>query len=186
MKRILIYLGLILIIFSFKNDNLIKVIDSFKMNKSKIEVFFFDPSYNILEKYPDFNSLSESDKSKIWNEYLHNNVLYMFSKQDNKSNKTYYIICGNPEIMRSKMFYKVQIVKGITKDDFNPTKDEFKDKIIAEIKNVNCGGSLFENMDLFNNDKESIGNGKLFLGKYCMVQPYSDVKESMIEIMKNN
>jgi hypothetical protein len=186
MKNTLILLGLALIIFSFKVDNLIKKIDSFKINKSMIEVFFFDPSSNILEKYPDFNSMAESKKSKTWNEYLHNNVIYMFSKQDYNSDKIYYVIHGNPEITNSKMFFKVQVVKGITSDSFNPMKDDYKDEIVSEIKQVNCGGSLFENMDLFNDKKELIGKGIKFLGYFCRIQPYSEIKESMIEIMKNN
>jgi len=186
MKKTLILLGLALTLLSFKSDNLIRIVDTFKIDKTKVEVYFFDPSYNIIDKYPDFNSLSEQDKNKKWNEYLHNSVLYMFVKKMDNKDKVYFLICGNPEITNSKMFYKVQIVKGVSSNNFNPNKEDYKNNVVSEIKQINCSGALFEHMDIFKDKNELVGNGIKYFGTFKRIQPYSEIKESMIEILEKN
>ena len=55
------------------------------------------------------------------------------------------------------------------------------------IENVNCGGTLFESMSIFSQpeNKGKVGNGIQLYGFFRRVQPYSEIKESMKEIIKS-
>ncbi len=85
------------------------------------------------------------------------------------------------------MFYRVEIVKAVKKTDFNPNIDDYSDKIVKIIDEVNCGGSLFEHMALFEgaDKKKFIGNGIQLFGYYRRVQPYIEIKNSMIVLISD-
>jgi len=152
-----------------------KKVDKFKIEKNTIEVTFFDPFVNILDKNPEFNSKTDKEKSELLDSYLHNSTLYNF-KLTNKETKevTNYKIVGNPEITRSKMFYKVDIYQNQT--------------LVETIGKVNCGGTLFEHMSIFDNRsrKKHIGNGVQLFGYFRRVQPYKEIKNSLTAIIKTN
>lgn len=163
-----------------------KIVDQFQLKKDSIKVIFYDPLLT-LEAKPDFKSKSEKDKSDLIDSYLHNNPLYLFKVITAKTKDiTYLCIRGNPDKVNTKMFYKVEIIKGITDSTFNPNTSNYSDKIVKIIDNVNCGGTLFENMEMFTDpkNKKYIGNGILFMGYFCRVQPYAEIKLSMTDIIE--
>ena len=83
------------------------------------------------------------------------------------------------------MFYKVEVIKNVSVN-FNPNDNNYSDKIVQVIDQVNCGGTLFENMSLFD-DKESkrlIGEGIQLFGYFRRIQPYSEIKTSIIYIIE--
>ena len=83
------------------------------------------------------------------------------------------------------MFYKVEVIKNVV-GDFNPNDNNYSDKIIQVIDQVNCGGTLFESMSVFDdeNNKKYVGNGILLYGYYRRVQPYNEIKVSMVNIIE--
>ena len=160
--------------------------DHFKINKDKVEVFFYDPLV-ALAKADDFAAKTDKEKSDLLDSYLHNNPLYLFSLTDSKTKDiTYLCIRGNPEKVNTKMFYKVEVIKGISSASFNPNTDSYSDKIVKVIDQVNCGGTLFENMSLFQgaDKKKYVGNGVQLFGYYYRVQPYSEIRSSMKGIIE--
>jgi hypothetical protein len=84
------------------------------------------------------------------------------------------------------MFYKVEVIKGIADSVLNPNTTNYSDKIVKVIDNVNCGGTLFENMEMFTRpeNKNLIGNGIQLYGYFRRVQPYSEIKTSMTDIIE--
>ena len=162
-----------------------KVVEQFKIKKNNVKVTFFDPIL-ALEKTVDFQSKSDKDKSDLLDNYLHNNPLYLFEVINTKTKEiTYLCIRGNPNKVNTKMFYKVEVIKGITDTTFNPNTNNYSDKIVKIIDNINCGGTLFENMEMFAKleNKSFIGNGIQLFGYFYRVQPYSEIKISMIDII---
>ena len=162
-----------------------KVVDEFKIKNDNVKVIFYDPLL-ALAKTPDFEGKSEKDKSDFLDSYLHNNPLYLFIVSNSKTKDTTYLcIRGNPKKLNTKMFYKVDVIKGVPDSVFNPFND-YSDKIVKTIDNVNCSGTLFENMEMFDNpeNKKYVGNGIQFLGYYRRVQPYSEIKISMTAIIE--
>lgn len=161
-------------------------VDNFKINKQAVAVFFYDPldSLTILDK--DFQSKSDKEKSNALDKYLHEHALYLFRLTNNKTKDiTFLCIRGNPDKVNTKMFYKVEVVKN-EPADFNPNDTDYSDKIVQTIDQVNCGGTLFENMTLFDNEegKKAVGNGIQLFGYYRRVQPYSEIKTSIENIIK--
>lgn len=163
-----------------------KNIDNFKVNKLNVAVFFYDPldSLAILDK--DFQSKSDKEKSTALDKYLHEHPLYLFRLTNRKTNEiTFLCIHGNPEKTNTKMFYKVEVIKNVPAD-FNPNNSNYSDKIVQTIDEVNCGGTLFESMTLFENEegKKAAGNGIQLFGYYSRVQPYSEIRASIENIIK--
>jgi len=163
-----------------------KNVDNFEINKQDVAAFFYDPldSLNKLDK--DFQSKSGKEKSNALDKYLHEHPLYLFRLINNKTKDiTFLCIRGNPEKIDTKMFYKVEVIKN-EPTDFNPNYSNYSDNIVQTIDQVNCGGTLFENMSLFDNDegKKVIGNGIQLFGYYRRVQPYSEIRTSIENIIK--
>ncbi len=191
MKKNLVTLLFISSLFAQNDSKLVKKVDSFKIDNHFVEVLFYDPIFNVPSKYPKFSELPENEikkKSNIWNEYLHNNALYLFKTSISDSTIKYFCIRGNPEIKKSKMFFIVEIIEGLGKENFNPNSDNYSDNIVKIVNKINCGGSLFEHMEFFNDSdrKKYIGNGIKYLGKFRRVQPYSEIKKSIMVIIESN
>ena len=161
-----------------------KNVDNFELGTSKIAVFFYDPILRFAKADKDFESSSDKEKSAALDKYLHENPLYLFRLTDKKTGDIRYLcIRGNPAKVNTKMFYKVEVIKGVGAD-FDPTTTDYADKIIRVIDEVNCGGTLFENMAIFDNQKTVVGNGIQVYGYYSRVQPYSEIKASIIKIIE--
>jgi len=131
----------------------------------------------------------DKEKSDLLDKYLHSNPLYLFKLTNNSTHKiTYYCIHGDPEKQKTKYFYNVQVIKDSSTTDFDPVKNNYAEKVIKTIDQVNCGGTLFESMYLFDDEekKKAIGNGILLFGSFRRVQPYSEIKESIVSIIKQD
>lgn len=164
-----------------------KNIDNFKINKQSVAVFFYDPLDSLMIKFDkEFQSKSDKEKSTALDKYLHEHPLYLFRLTNNKTKDiTFLCIRGNPDKVNTKMFYKVEVIKN-EPADFNPNDGNYSDKIVQTIDQVNCGGTLFENMMLFDSaeEKKAVGNGILLFGYYRRVQPYSEIKTSIENIIR--
>jgi hypothetical protein len=168
---------LISILFFLKSNaqEINKEVDKFKIGRNKVEVVFFDPFQNILIADPEFDSKSDKEKSEILDNYLHNSILYEFKLTQKKAGLyTKYQIVGDPEKPRSKMFYQVKA---------------FENQVyIKTIETINCGGTLFEHMYLFDDPsrKKHVGNGVQLFGYFRRVQPYKEIKDSMVRIIEED
>jgi hypothetical protein len=161
-------------------------IDHFKVKKNYVDVYFYDP-LEALSKIENFSFKSDKEKSDALDNYLHNHALYLFVLIDSKTKDiTYFCIRGNPEKMNTKMFYKVEVIQGITNNPFDPNTDNYSNKVVKVIDKVNCGGTLFESSSLFSKpeNKDKVGNGIQLYGYFRRVQPYSEIKISMTNIIE--
>jgi len=180
---IILFLG----ILNFSVQGQENPIDHFKIKNNTVDVYFYDP-IEALSITEDFKTKSDKEKSNVLDNFLHNHALYLFLLTNSKTKeKTYLCIRGNPEKPRTKMFYKVEVIRGIANSSFNPNIDNYSDKVVTIIENVNCGGTLFESMSIFSQpeNKGKVGNGIQLYGFFRRVQPYSEIKESMKEIIKS-
>lgn len=163
-----------------------KNVDNFINRGDSIAVFFYDPLLRLNQLDKDFQAKTDKEKSNALDKYLHENPLYLFRLTNGKTKDIRYLcIRGNPEKEKTKMFYKVEVIMNVAAD-FNPNNNNYADKIVQIINQVNCGGTLFENMSLFDNEdnKKFIGNGILLYGYYRRIQPYSEIKTSIITIIE--
>jgi hypothetical protein len=170
-----------------------KIVDSFKIGDHEVEVTFYDPCYYVPALHPEFLELPDSkeqEKSDIWGDYLYHHAVYLFKVNLGGQDKifNYYCVRGNPEITNSSRFYKVEIIKGINKEGFNPNSDDYADHVTKVVAATGFGGTLFENMEIFCNErgKEAIGNGIKFLKYYRRVTSYSEVKNYLTKVIKED
>lgn len=163
-----------------------KEVDNFKIGKQNVDVFFYDPLDSLSKLDKDFQTKTDKEKSNALDKYLHERPLYLFRLTNKKTmDTTYLCIHGNPEKTNTKMFYKVEVIKNVPAN-FNPNDANYSSKIVQTIDQVNCGGTLFESMTLLDNEegKKAVGNGIQLFGYYRRVQPYSEIKTSMKNIIK--
>jgi hypothetical protein len=187
MKKIRLTISILtLIILTISAQGQENSIDHFKVKKNKVDVYFYDP-LEAVSKIENFYSKSDKEKSELLDNYLHNHALYLFVRTDSKTKDiTYFCIRGNPEKMNTKYFYKVEVIQGIASSSFNPNTDNYSDKVVKVIDKVNCGGSLFESSAIFSKpeNKDKVGNGIQLYGYFRRVQPYSESKTSMTDIIE--
>lgn len=187
MQKISLTISIItLIILTISAQGQENSIDHFKVKKNKVDVYFYDP-LEAFSKIENFSTKSAKEKSDLLDNYLHNHALYLFMLTDSKTKDiTYFCIRGNPEKIDTKMFYKVEVIQGITSSSFNPNTDSYSDKIVKIIDKVNCGGTLFESSAIFSRpeNKDKVGNGIQLYGYFRRVQPYSEIKTSMTDIIE--
>ncbi|MEP6847125.1 MAG: hypothetical protein ABI861_14030 [Panacibacter sp.] len=185
MKKISTLVTALLLLTNFAFSQT-KSVDNFINGDDSITVFFYDPLLRINKLDKDFQSKPDKEKSDALNKYLHENPLYLFRLTNAKTKDIRYLcISGNPEKEKTKMFYKVEVIKNMLAD-FNPNNNNYSDKIVQVIDQVNCGGTLFENMSLFDSEenKKLVGNGIELYGYYRRVQPYLEIKTSIIYIIE--
>jgi hypothetical protein len=164
----------------------IKMLTIFKINKQSVAVFFYDPLDSLIRVDNEFQSKSDKEKSTALNKYLHEHPLYLFRLTNNKTKDiTFLCIRGNPDKVNTKMFYKVEVIKN-EPADFNPNATNYSENIVQTIDQVNCGGTLFENMSLFDSEegRKAVGNGIQLFGSFRRVQPYAEIKASIQNIIK--
>lgn len=163
-----------------------KNIDNFKSGSDIVDVFFYDPLLRLFNIDKDFQSRTDKEKSVALDKYLHENPLYLFRLTNAKTGEIrFFCIRGNPEKKNTRMFYKVEVI-GNAPSDFDPTLTNFGGKILRVIDQVNIGGTLFENMSLFDDEKNKkfVGNGIQVFGVFYGVVPYSEIKSSMMKIIE--
>jgi hypothetical protein len=185
MKKISILATTLLLLTNFTFSQT-KIVDNYIYGDDSIAVFFYDPLLMLSKTDADFSSKTDKEKSDALNKYLHENPLYLFRLTNIKTKDIRYLcIRGNPEKEKTKMFYKVEVVKNVPVN-FNPNDNKYSDKIVQVIDQVNCGGTLFENMSLFDSEenKKFVGNGIQLFGYYRRVQPYSEIKTSINYILE--
>lgn len=185
MRRISILLTTLLFLTNFAISQT-KNIDNFINGDDSIKVTFYDPLLNLTKVDKDFQSKTDKEKSDALDKYLHENPLYLFRLTNTKTKDISFLcIRGNPEKQKTKMFYKVELIKKVT-ENFNPNDNNYSDKIVQVIDQVNCSGTLFENMSLFDDseNKKFVGSGIQLYGYFRRVQPYSEIKNSIIHILE--
>ncbi len=185
MRKILILIITLLLFTNFAFSQA-KNIDNFINGDESIAVFFYDPLLSLNKADKDFQTKTDKEKSDLLNKYLHENPLYLFQLTNTRSKDIRYLcIRGNPEKVNTKMFYKVEVIENVP-EGFDPNNNNYSDKIVQVIEQVNCGGTLFENMSLFDDkeNKKLVGNGIQLFGYYRRVQPYSEIKTSVINIIE--
>ena len=185
MKKISILVTTLLLLTNFVFSQT-KIVDNFINGDDSIAVYFYDPLLRLDKVDKNFQSKTDKEKSDALNKYLHENPLYLFRLTNTKTKDIRYLcIRGNPEKEKTKMFYKVEVIKNVP-SDFNPNDTNYADKIVQVIDQINCGGTLFENMSLFDSEenKKLVGKGIQLFGYYRRVQPYSEIKTSINYIIE--
>lgn len=152
-----------------------------------MDVYFFDPTFLILHKFPNHFKLDVETKREQWFDYLHNNIVYLFAIRDNADGYSkYFIMRGNPELTETARFYQVHIMDG---DDVTSIPDLFyyyDTENIKIIDNIPTRGSLFEHMYYFREGggKESVGMGVKFLDIFMNVTEYEEVRNAILPVIQ--
>src|SRR5262245_48384946 len=92
-------------------------VDHFKSGKTDIKVYFNDPVKYLAMLSPDFDSKPSIEKFQLLNEFLHNNVLYIFiaTNKKEKFNKI-YVLRGNPKKQRTKFYFQIDVLNEVNSD----------------------------------------------------------------------
>lgn len=152
-----------------------ELVDNYKLEDVKVNVYFKDPLKEILKEYPEFDGKDDKVKHELLSNYLQNNTLYIFQTLKKKKLYKSYELKGNPNKIRTKYYFNLDIL-------------EANGKIEKEIDKINIGGSFFEHMFIFQTKqgKEAIGKGIKMWGYFVMIEPYDNLKSKITELIKKD
>lgn len=150
-------------------------VDKFKVKGLTTKVYFNDPLKHLMAVHPNFDNKENQKKHELLSEFLHNNPLYVFQTTNKKKIVRTYWLTGNPRKTRTKNYFNLEI----------RNSDNSLDKVIDK---VNIGGSFFEHMVFFQSPqgKQSVGKGIQIWGFFTMVQPYSPIKSTIVDLIEQD
>jgi hypothetical protein len=173
--RILSLLILIFLASGVQAQDLInfELVDNYKLEDLKVNVYFKDPLKEILNQHPDFDNKDDKTKHELLSNYLHNNSLYIFQTIKKKKLQKSYELKGNPKKLRTKYYFNLDILNA-------------NGSIDKEIDKISIGGSFFEHMFIFQTEqgKDVIGKGIKMWGFFVMIEPYDNIKAKITELIK--
>lgn len=152
-----------------------------------VDVYFFDPTYLILESYPTHYEQEIATKRAQWSDYLHNHILYAFALKGGPATYSKILVLrGNPTITQSVSFYKVDVLSNADITELSSLIDGYDMNLVEVVDQIPVRGSLFEHMDTFQtpSGKQQVGNGVVFNGRYVRVTPYDDITQVMFPLIQ--
>jgi hypothetical protein len=175
--RIISLLILVFLTSTFQAQDLTDfvLVDNYKLEGLKVNVYFKDPLKEILNEHPDFDNKDDKTKHELLSNYLHNNTLYIFQTIEKKKLQKSYELKGNPKKIRTKYYFNLDILKA-------------NGSIDKEIDKLSIGSSFFEHMFIFQTEqgKEVIGKGIKMWGYFVMIEPYNNIKSNITELIKKD
>ncbi len=116
-----------------------KNVDNFKIKKQDVSVFFYDPLDSLIKLDKDFEAKSDQEKSGALDKYLHERPLYLFRLINSKTKEiTFLCIRGDSAKVNTKMFYKLEVIKG-EPADLNPNDNNYASNIVETTNGIDCG-----------------------------------------------
>lgn len=172
------------IIFSFNSFSQVKPgfrkVDDFKINDSKVKVYFKDPLVELISSFPDFESKPDPEKNKLLEVYLANHDLYLFSFPSKDGKVTSYVVRGDPEKKETSSRYKLDIIDGdiLTQSIDSPLV------VRKSVKNLNMSGEFFEHMVPFQQPKFKKVTTTHVWGNLIHINPYAPIKETVEKLIQ--
>lgn len=147
-------------------------VDDFKIDKNKVSVYFKDPIKQLLKKDPDFFSNDNQTRNTLLSEYLLNNTLYIFQLKDKNGLLKSYALRGNPKKVKTQYYFNLDVL--------NPDGSVEK-----SIDKLNFGGSFFEHMTIFQNErgKSVIGKFVQIWGYFSKVEAYTETRSRVVKLI---
>jgi hypothetical protein len=157
-----------------------KKVDDFKLNDSKVKVFFKDPLAVLVTSLPDFESKPDPQKNKLLEVYLQNHEIYLFSVTSKEGRVTSYVMRGDPEKKEAANYYQVEITDGDVQDKSKETHPR------KQIKNIGIGGEFFEHMAAFQLPQFKKVTTTRVWGNIVHINRYAPIKEALIKIIQDD
>ena len=148
-------------------------VDDFKIDKYKVNVYFKDPIGQLIKKDADFFSNDNQARNTLLSEYLLNNTLYIFQLKEKNGVLKSYALRGNPKKVRTQNYFNLDVLK----------PDGSLEKSIDKL---NFGGSFFEHMAIFQNErgKTVIGKFTQIWGYFAKVEAYGETKSKIVKFIR--
>jgi hypothetical protein len=157
-----------------------KKVDDFKINESKIKVYFKDPLAVLITSLPDFDSKPDPQKNKLLQIYLQNHEVYLFSATSRDGKVTSYVMRGDPEKKEGPNHYEVAISDGDVLDksiDIQPRKF---------VKDIGVPGDFFEHMAPFQLPQYKKVRTTQVWGNIIHINPYAPIKDTISKIIQDD
>lgn len=149
-------------------------VDDFKINDSKVRVYFKDPLAVLMSTLPDFESKPDAEKNKLLQVYLLNNDLYLFSVTSKDGKVTSYVVRGNPQHKETSCRYRLDITDG---DILNPGITPLVAR--KTVSTINISGEFFEHMAPFQQPRFKKVTTSHVWGNLIHINPYAPIKETV-------
>ncbi len=157
-----------------------KKVDDFKLNDSKVRVYFKDPLAVLVTSLPDFDTKPDPQKNKLLEVYLQNHEIYLFSVTSKAGIVTSYVMRGDPEKKEQSSFYQVEITDGDVLDKSVETHPR------KQIKDIGIGGEFFEHMAAFQSPQYKRVTTTQVWGNIVHINRYAPIKEALTKIIQDD
>jgi len=184
MRLINIFLTIYCIVFSLNSFSQLKPgfrkVDDFKIDDSKVKVYFKDPLVELVTTLPDFETKPDPEKNKLLQVYLSNHDLYLFSFTSKEGKVISYVVRGNPEQKGSSYRYKLDISDGdvLTQSNDSPLP------VRKSVNNLNISGEFFEHMAPFQQPKYKKVTTSNVWGNIIHINPYAPIKDTIEKLIQ--
>jgi|SRR5687768_9902051 len=155
-------------------DPAFRKVDDFRINDSKVRVYFKDPLSVLMSTLPDFDSKPDAEKNKLLQVYLLNNELYLFSVASKDGKVTSYVVRGDPQKKETSSRYRLDITDG---DILNPGIIPLVAR--KTVNTINIGGEFFEHMAPFQQPRFKKVTTTHVWGNIIHINPYAPIKETV-------
>ena len=155
-------------------------VDEFKLNDSKVKVYFKDPLAVLVTSLPDFDAKPDAQKNKLLDVYLQTHEIYLFSATSKDGKVTSYVMRGNPGKKEAGDRYQVEITDGDVLDksqEMQPRK---------YVKDLGVAGEFFEHMAPFQQPQFKKVKTSQVWGNIVHINAYAPIKEAVTKIIQED
>jgi hypothetical protein len=176
--RIVITAAIVCLAFNLSAQNPdFKKVDDFKVNDTKVKVFFKDPLAVLVTTLPDFDSKPDPQKNRLLDVYLENHEVYLFSATSKDGKVTSYVMRGDPAKKEAADRYQVAITDGDVLDKATETAPR------KFVKDIGVTGDFFEHMAPFQLPQYKKVKTSQVWGNIIHINAYAPIKEALTKII---
>ena len=179
--RIVITAAIVCLTFNlFAQNPDYRKVDDFKINDTRVKVYFKDPLAVLVTSLPDFDSKPDAQKNKLLDVYLQTHEIYLFSATSKDGKVISYIMRGNPDKKEASDSYQVEITDGDVLDkpgELQPRKN---------IKDLGVAGQFFEHMAPFQQAQFKKVKTSQVWGNIVHINAYAPIKDALTKIIQED
>ena|SRR5690349_12370307 len=152
-------------------------VDDFKVNDTRVKVFFKDPLAVLVTSLPDFDNKPDAQKTRLLDVYMQNHEVYLFSATSKDGKVTSYVLRGDPEKKEASDRYQVAVTDGDVQGEATVSQPR------KYIKDIVVAGDFFEHMAPFQLPQYKKLTTTQVWGNIVHIYPYAPIKEAVTKII---
>ncbi|HUQ64636.1 MAG TPA: hypothetical protein VM101_00675 [Flavitalea sp.] len=155
-------------------------VDDFRVNDSKVKVYFKDPLAVLVSTLPDFDKKPDYEKNKLLKVYLQNHDVYLFSVTSKEGKVISYVLRGDPDKKETSQRYSLDVTDGDVLNASTGTPPAVR----KTVTKLDIAGEFFEHMAPFRQQQFRKVTTSQVWGNIVHINPYPPIKDAVEKIIQ--